>query len=116
VAGLFPAQMQAAPPIPCSGGAAFNGSRRKMRGKRIMSKEVQANRRRIPDVKFISGNFIDMAQIAARENRDDGVVIWFRNGEKIEFSWRDEAERRYLIKELSVNMELLNAEDRKEES
>jgi hypothetical protein len=55
-------------------------------------------------------------RIAARENRDDGVVIWFRNGEKIEFSWRDEAERRYLIKELSVNMELLNAEDRKEES
>jgi hypothetical protein len=61
-----------------------------------MSGEInQAN------LKLIQNHWIDTDQIVGKETNPSRILIIFQNGDKIEFAWRDEAEKEYLLHELA---------------
>jgi hypothetical protein len=52
-------------------------------------------------VKYIRNQWIDLDQIVGKETNPSRILLTFQNGDKIEFAWRDEAEREYLLRELA---------------
>ena len=52
-------------------------------------------------VKYIRNQWIDLDQIVCKETSSSGVTLIFQNGDRIEFTWRDEAEKKFLLQELA---------------
>ena len=61
-----------------------------------MSGEInQAN------LKLIQNHWIDIDQIVGKETNLSRILVIFQNGDTIQFTWRDRAEREYLLRELA---------------
>jgi hypothetical protein len=61
-----------------------------------MSGEInQAN------LKLIQNHWIVTDQIVGKETNPSRILIIFQKGDQIEFAWRDEAEKEYLLHELA---------------
>jgi hypothetical protein len=52
-------------------------------------------------LKLIQNHWIDIDQIVGKETNPSRILVIFQNGDKIEFTWRDPAEREYLQRELA---------------
>jgi hypothetical protein len=52
-------------------------------------------------LKSIQNHWIDTNQIVGKEITSLGIKVVFVNGDEIMFSWRDESEKQFLLKQLT---------------
>jgi ribonuclease PH len=53
-------------------------------------------------LKFIQNQWVDVEQIADKEASPTHILLVFKNGDRIEFTWRDKAEKEYLFREFGL--------------
>jgi hypothetical protein len=53
------------------------------------------------NLRFIQNRWIDLDQIVGKETNPLRILLIFQNGDKIELTWRDDAEKQQLLQELA---------------
>ena len=50
-----------------------------------------------PEIKSIQNHRVDLTRIAVKEISPVGIKVTFLNGDVLNFTWRDQAEKDYLL-------------------
>jgi len=53
------------------------------------------------NLRFIQNRWINLDQIVGKETNPLRILLIFQNGDKIELTWRDDAEKQQLLQELA---------------
>ena len=53
------------------------------------------------NLRFIQNRWIDLDQIVGKETNPLRILLIFQNGDKIELTWRNDAEKQQLLQELA---------------
>ena len=53
------------------------------------------------NLRFIQNRWIDLDQIVGKETNPLRILLIFQNGDQIELTWRNDAEKQQLLQELA---------------